>query len=179
VNKLKIYSQGELDGACFLYSVANAIRAVSGKAISRADWSRAVERLPFRVNEFLSGYGTGVLDQHPGILAAFAKSFAAGLRSTVVIEALSELSEDDLEAAIEDGGALIASVDNGEHWVAIVEIIDGMALCACSWEINNRDPAYVELGTSSGRAYNVSRPVGLLKLWKGPAFVLRRLAPSR
>ncbi|PBP64981.1 hypothetical protein PSYCIT7_013835 [Pseudomonas syringae Cit 7] len=174
MSKSKIYSQGELDGACFLYSVANAIRAVTGRAISRPDWRRAIERLPFRTHEFLSGYGTGVLDQHPDALVAFAKSFAGSLRSTVVMEPLLRLSAGEMEAALEEGKALIVSVDKGEHWVAIVEIADGLAYCACSWEINKKSPAYTERMTSSGRTYNVIKPVGALKLWKGPAFALHR-----
>jgi hypothetical protein len=170
---LKIYSQGELDGACFLYSIANAIRAVTGRAISQKDWRRAVESLPFRTNEFLSGYGTGVLDQHPTTLIAFAKSFAKSLRSTVAVELLLKLTVGKLAPAMEDGAILIVSINSGDHWVAIVEIADGMAFCACSWEINNRDPAYAERLSASGRVYNMVKPLGTLKLWKGPAFILR------
>ncbi len=176
MSKSKIYSQGELDGACFLYSVANSIRAVTGRVISRRDWQRAIERLPFRTHEFLSGGGTGVLDQHPDALISFAKSFAGSLRSTVAIETLLKLSACEMEAAMDKGEALIVSIDRGEHWVSIIEIADGLAYCACSWEINERNPTYAERETSSGRAYNVIKPVGALKLWKGPAFALRRSA---
>lgn len=39
---VKIYSQGNLDGACFLYAIANSYKALSGKQVSPTAWSKAL-----------------------------------------------------------------------------------------------------------------------------------------
>lgn len=44
---VKIYSQGDLDGACFLYSIANAYRTLSNKEISPSAWSKALKWVCF------------------------------------------------------------------------------------------------------------------------------------
>jgi hypothetical protein len=173
--KRKIYSQGEFDGSCFLYSVANAIRAVTGKGISRADWQRAIEGMPFRTTEFLGGYGTGALDRFPDALSVFAKSFARSLRSTVAVETLPKLTSVDLETGLGEGHVVIASIDAGDHWVVVLDVFDGVAFCACSWEANAGNAEYKELPTRHGHIYNMTRPVADLKLWKGPGFYLSRI----
>jgi hypothetical protein len=172
--KRKIYSQGEFDGACFLYSVANAIRAVTGKGISRADWQRAVSGMPFETTEFLDGFGTGKLDRFPDTLSVFAGSFARSLRSTVAIETLPRLTVGDITAGISSGKVAIASIDAGDHWLVILDVVDGVAFCACSWEFNSGRATYDELPTDNGHIFNLERPVADLKLWKGPGFLLHR-----
>lgn len=172
--KRKIYSQGEFDGACFLYSVANAVRAATGKGISRGDWERAVEGLPFRTTEFLGGLGTLALDHLPGALSVFASSFGRSLRSTVAIETLPRLIPLDLQSAVGEGKIAIASIDDGDHWVAILDVVDGIAFCACSWEVNAGKAGYQELVSPNGHTYNMSRPVAGLRLGKGPGFFLSR-----
>jgi hypothetical protein len=39
---IKIYSQGDLDGACFLYSIANAYKALTRKNVTSRAWSKAL-----------------------------------------------------------------------------------------------------------------------------------------
>ncbi|WP_188895701.1 hypothetical protein [Microlunatus endophyticus] len=53
---MQIYVQGILDGACFLYALANAYKALTGKKVTREHWNRAVARLP-EPAEFLGGSG--------------------------------------------------------------------------------------------------------------------------
>ena len=51
---IKIYSQGNLDGACFLYSIANAYKALSNKDITKSAWSKAVKGVLF-LEDFMDG----------------------------------------------------------------------------------------------------------------------------
>ncbi len=41
-----IHTQGDLDGACFLYATANAYTALTGRSPSLARWSRALRQIP-------------------------------------------------------------------------------------------------------------------------------------
>ena len=51
---VKIYSQGDLNGACFLYSIANAYKALSNKDITKNAWSKAVKGVLF-LEDFMDG----------------------------------------------------------------------------------------------------------------------------
>lgn len=75
--RIQVYFQGVLDGACFLYSQANAYEALTGKKVTREHWNRAISRLPDPA-AFLGGSGAQQLSydeavQHiEGTLNAFS-----------------------------------------------------------------------------------------------------------
>lgn len=75
--RMQVYFQGILDGACFLYSQANAYKALTGKRVTKEHWNRAVSRLP-EPAEFLGGSGAKQLSYDEavrhieGILDAFS-----------------------------------------------------------------------------------------------------------
>jgi hypothetical protein len=50
----QIFTQGDYDGACFLYALANAYTAVTGKAPSCDAWDTGIRSLRHR-NDFLGG----------------------------------------------------------------------------------------------------------------------------
>src|SRR5579875_1567262 len=54
--RIQVYFQGFLDDACFLYALANAYRALTGKRVTREHWSRAISQLPDPAT-FLGGAG--------------------------------------------------------------------------------------------------------------------------
>lgn len=83
-NKRVIYSQGFFDGTCFFYSLANAARCVSGKAIPERAWRRAILESPFRTEDFLSGEGTTRLDS-----------------STIALTLAGQLFLDDLSTGLD------------------------------------------------------------------------------
>ena len=52
----QIYHQGFWDGACFLYAIANAYKALTGSKVTREKWDRGLERVPNPL-VFLTGVG--------------------------------------------------------------------------------------------------------------------------
>ena len=50
----KIISQGEFDGACFLYAVANSFLSLTDKKPTQFKWDKAIDTLPFK-EDFLKG----------------------------------------------------------------------------------------------------------------------------
>lgn len=44
--RIQVYFQGILDGACFLYALANAYKALTGKRVTREHWNRAIALVP-------------------------------------------------------------------------------------------------------------------------------------
>ena len=77
----QIYHQGFWDGACFLYAVANAYKALTGRKVTREKWDRAVRRVPDPLR-FLTGIGATTLSYED----------AAGLIEAI-LDALSEPDE--------------------------------------------------------------------------------------
>lgn len=51
---VKIYSQGDLNGACFLFSIANAYKSLANKDITKSAWSKAVNGV-FFLEDFMDG----------------------------------------------------------------------------------------------------------------------------
>ncbi len=76
-----IHTQGDLDGACFLYAVANAYTALTHQAPSLEGWARGLRQLP-HVIDFMDGCvgTTGGYTTEPGLLEPAANR---------VLEALS------------------------------------------------------------------------------------------
>lgn len=58
-----IYAQGDLDGACFLYSTANAYRALTGKNIGKSAWANAMRGV-FFPEDFLDGGARGGTERY-------------------------------------------------------------------------------------------------------------------
>ncbi|HVE91330.1 MAG TPA: hypothetical protein VNE62_03370 [Actinomycetota bacterium] len=52
----QIYHQGFLDGSCFLYSLANAYKALTGSKVTREKWDLAIQHVPEPAN-FLRDVG--------------------------------------------------------------------------------------------------------------------------
>ena len=53
-----IHTQGDLDGACFLYAIANALTAPTGNSPDLKAWGSCVRELPHAVN-FIDGSARG------------------------------------------------------------------------------------------------------------------------
>lgn len=61
----KIFAQGDLDGACFLYSIANSYVALTSKKLTCTQWKHSLRALPFKLDDYLTGKGTEALDDTP------------------------------------------------------------------------------------------------------------------
>ena len=53
----QIYHQGHFDGACFLYSVTNTYKALTGKVVTGKDWDRLLTQVPGALNFFQYSIG--------------------------------------------------------------------------------------------------------------------------
>ena len=74
-----IHSQGDLDGACFLYSAANAYTALTGRSPVLARWARAIQSVPHPADFLDPTCGTTLnYEQDPNLLGhALETIFAA------------------------------------------------------------------------------------------------------
>ncbi|MGQ0434557.1 MAG: hypothetical protein ACT452_19390 [Microthrixaceae bacterium] len=54
--RVQVYFQGVLDAGCFLYALANAYKALTGKRVTREHWNQAISLLP-DPSAFLGGPG--------------------------------------------------------------------------------------------------------------------------
>jgi hypothetical protein len=168
--KRKIYSQGVFDGACFLYSLANAVRSVTRQAIPEEDWAHSIARLPFSTKDLLGGSGTEKLDDTPGALLIASRMFVEGLRDDIAVSEISG-APTAIAETLSSRRAVVAAVDNGSHWVAVLEVSGSYAYYACSWVLHE-NTEYSE-GLSPGKlTYNVRKPFQKLRLWDGSAFVV-------
>jgi hypothetical protein len=170
VAKRKIYSQGVFDGACFLYSLANAVRSVTRQAISGEDWAHSIAKMPFSTQDLLGGSGTEKLDHTPGALLLAARMFVEELRDDVVVSEIAGRATAIVEA-LSSHRAVVAAIDNGNHWVALLEVCDSDAYYACSWVLH-KNTEYSEELSPGKRTYNARKPFKKLGLWEGPAFVV-------
>ncbi len=64
---VKIYSQGDLNGACFLFSIANAYKALSHKEITQRAWSKAMKEVFFLEDFMDSALGTARFNDNPDL----------------------------------------------------------------------------------------------------------------
>lgn len=166
----EIYSQGSLDGSCFLYSWANAVRSVTCNPLPEDSWARGIADLPFSTRDFLGGAGTGKLDDSPGALLIAARMFVEGFRCEVSVSEISGSLAAIVEA-LSSRKAVVAAIDDGDHWVALLEVSGGYAYYACSWKLHNSD-RYSEKLSPGKLLYNERCTVKELGLWDGPAFVV-------
>ena len=58
----KIHRQGDLDGACFLYSLANAFAALTGENPERGKWDKGIDAIE-HPGDFLKGQ-VGTMDHY-------------------------------------------------------------------------------------------------------------------
>lgn len=141
----KILAQGDRDGACLLYSLANAAQAMSGKEITEENWTSALDALPFATGEFLTERGSAGLDHFPHCLELLGTTFlaSAGLEVDVVwTDRLSSPAR--LKKHLDAGDLLIMEVDDGAHWVTAVDASSDEVFFACSLQLLGADRPYRE-----------------------------------
>jgi hypothetical protein len=73
----QIYHQGFWDGACFLYAIANAYKALTRSKVTRQKWDRAVGLIPNPL-DFLGGVGATALsyDEAVALIEAVLGAFS-------------------------------------------------------------------------------------------------------
>ncbi len=152
----QILAQGDRDGACFLYCLANAAQALTGKPVTGARWTRCILSLPYDMRDYLAGRGTEKLDAFPELLVGMARAFldALGLRATIAWHERIDTLE-VLQQQVSSTQVLIMAVDNGAHWVTVVDVSGQETFAACSAQALERNQQYAEqLSPNFGRHCN-------------------------
>lgn len=172
-NKRVIYSQGFFDGACFFYSLANAARCVSGKAIPERAWRRAILESPFRTEDFLSGGGTARLDSSAIALTLAGQVFLNDLGTELSFCLFErDISSAQIAEAAHKGCVIITAIDDGKHWVPIVDANNDEACIACSLALHDWGVEYDERISPNNRVFNLARNFDGLRIWAGPSFIV-------
>jgi len=169
-----IQAQGSLDGACFLYSLANATQCLTGKRVSDSCWSK-LARIVHNARDYLaSGVGTANSDDNPTLQEALAQQYLDILSPNVRLKATTIHSIQDgsnPERHLTEQSALVTQ--NGEHWFCLLDVSDLKAFVACSWVWQRDLQGYrEELSPRLSRKYNDTFPVTELVFFGARAIVV-------
>ncbi|URF05049.1 hypothetical protein [Cupriavidus campinensis] len=163
----RIKAQGDLDGACFLYTLVNAVSCLRGRAISAGGWQRLVGAI-YDPRDFLNGdVGTDRIDQYPDLIAKVIGDYVSLLdrSSTYRVERISDLDHRSIltRRLLSRNSVLIVATQ--AHWFAVVDVDQDEALTACSVEYLGSPSCYVEEdSTRLQRRYNSRKCVKELVL---------------
>jgi len=128
----KIHTQGDLDGACFLYSLANAYTALTGERPELGRWDEAISKLKWPIDFQKACVGTtDHYKKKPAQTAQDAKLVLSTITATNVALAVSACSDtktlDGVASLIDSSSVAILwyqgntkHVQNGNHWVCAV-----------------------------------------------------------
>lgn len=168
--KRKILAQGDRDGACFLYSIANAVGALACKSLDQDEWLEGVRALPFDMRDYLAGRGTENLDTNQHYLEGFCHNFlvALGVKAKITWHKGIK-STVELKNILSPYNVFIMEVDKKAHWIAIVDTDEKDAVfIACSAEaLNGTYPYIEEISSRYHRAYNKQSKFTELRAGKG------------
>ncbi|GGB55159.1 hypothetical protein GCM10011502_30130 [Oceanisphaera marina] len=112
----KILSQGDMDGACFLYAVCNAYHALSGRKATAKRWRESLKWIPF-ANDFISDGGTWRYDED---VALYEFSISRILRElapdmTFRLECVPKIKKPSEFAELIDSSSVVLTNIESEH----------------------------------------------------------------
>lgn len=171
-----IKSQGDLDGACFLYTLVNAVNCLRGLEIQSPDsWQRLIGDV-YDPRDFLrNGIGTARIDEFPEIITRLIGDYVTLLDPScdysVKCVKIQDKTRMRRRRLVSQNAVLL--VDDGEHWYVLVDVDQGQVFAACSGTLYMNPQGYVEAKSPNlGRTYNTSFELGELVLHKGIAYQL-------
>ncbi|HEX5392774.1 MAG TPA: hypothetical protein VFW68_05830 [Rhodocyclaceae bacterium] len=176
--KRTIYTQGDLDGACFLYCLANSYVALTGKGMTSAQWRKSLKSVPFRLDDFLSGdLGTGYLNDDFNYLEGLCHNFLQGAGNAERFEVTSKkqnLTLRSLKASISDEQVAIIAIEKGNHWVSVVDADKDRFYIACSAEALNAKHKYAEsVSPNHHRHFNRTASFAEFEIYKDSGLLVR------
>lgn len=129
----RLKSQGDLDGACFLYSIANAVISLND-TVTAENWSSAISSLPKSRSFLRQDVGTLAFHDNGEELERVAKRFLKSLSSNKFKVALHQGNRRSIERLIDENAVVIVS--NPEHWFVVTEVHHDTVFAACSDTFN-------------------------------------------
>ena len=128
----RIFAQGDFDGACYLYSIANSYVALTSRQLTAKQWKKSICASPFKLDDFLTSDGTKSLDDNLDYLEGLCRDFLNGIRKTQFQVTRKKVSETSLRASLTDKQVAIVAIDGGDHWVSVVDADAEQLYIACS-----------------------------------------------
>jgi len=171
----KILSQGDRDGACFLYSIANSYYALTKQQLSEAQWKKSINAILFKLDDFLSGRGTEKLDYNPEYLEGLCRKFLPqNNKINFEIAAVKDTTEKSLQKILTNNQVVIAAIDGGNHWVCMVDSDKSQFYLACSnTDLNSEEKYYEATSPNFERPFNKTSSFNELELWGGSMMVVK------
>jgi hypothetical protein len=158
----KILSQGEFDGACFIYAVANAFLCLTGKRPTQHKWDKAIDVLSFK-KDFLKG-GTGTercfdeeIDMR-AVISEMLQQLSKGTKGNFKFEVTfydTVNNKNELYNLIKFNTVVLFCIDQ-EHWVvgSSFNQEDGILYITCSSQLLENSLYYEISDNKFGRPYN-------------------------
>lgn len=172
----KILAQGDRDGACFLYAIANSIQSLKDKPVSQRQWGKCIQQLNFNLDDFLAGRGTEKLDDNPIYFELLCKEFLKVLNVKLKIVSHVDISSSaDLKRHVLLDSAMLATIYGGAHWVAIVDVNGDDIYMACSAQaLSGRSPYREARSPQLNRVFNLKLKFDELDLWKNYGLLISK-----
>ncbi|MBJ6749886.1 hypothetical protein [Geomonas anaerohicana] len=169
-----IRSQGDLDSACFLYSIVNAAQCLSKQLVDERDWQRLISNA-YDCKCFLTSCtGTKKIDHLPELLVSLTAEYLDAVKPEMEfnVEMLEGMSKNsDLKSMLNKNSLLM--VDNGSHWFCLVDSDEEQCYVACSAVWQDSPKEYKEEKSPRlKRTYNCQFPVDELKFFKKRAVLV-------
>ena len=157
----KICAQGEFDGACFLYSIANSYASLNRRKPTQKRWDESLKWIPFS-NEFLSDAGTVKYDEDISMyeftISRLLKEFFNNT-TFKVHPFTNEVTPQDVKGMLSDDSVVILNIDS-KHWVVVVDSSENELHIACSYELVSKGVKYKESESANYlRPYNRVMPI--------------------
>lgn len=169
----KIKSQGDLDGACFLYSIANAVISLNGN-VTPENWSDAIELLPKSQFFICQDIGTLAFDDDGEKLEIVAQRFINALTDETFKLKLYKKNRKNMQSLIDDDSVVI--ICNPEHWFVVAEVYNDTVFIACSDALNSLGNLYLEeLSTQFGHISNLKVNLNELSVHGNMAFCVTKI----
>ena len=135
----QIYHQGFWDGACFVYAVANAYKALSGARVTRDKWDQVIRRLPDPVR-FLTGIGATTLSYEDAVDLV-----------GIMLDAFAEPGERIGNDQLRPGATTAELVERSTRCSSVVHVVDRPRCTGEShrvWRRRSADPAALHIACS-------------------------------
>lgn len=188
-----ILAQGDLDGACFLYSLVNAAQCLTQKVVTQelvvqSRWSKLLCAVG-NARDFLDGrIGTKHSDSNWRLQELMAQQCMDILcpKTPVIAKTFHGLDGASVGRYVTSRSVVV--MPEPTHWSCVVEVRQENAYVACSarWgqvldsQPKHSLPTYVEdKSPRLKRTYNLKRPTSELKLFEGRAIKLTLSSSNR
>jgi len=176
----RILGQGHLDGACFLYAIANAMLCLTNRTSRRLPSKRWSEMISFlNAGDYLDGRsGTAKTDDNPDLQQLLAYECISRLdpQSTYVVVTKKHLTwRSNFDRLVTKDTVLL--LPTREHWRCLVDTQDKLVYFACSTAWQESRNKYRE-GASPrlNRVYNTTAGFKKLRIYHKRAILISRTA---